>query len=339
MKRLVFCVVLVALVAGFAAAQEKTRIRVEENVVIVEEGGRDRGIGFLAVSDDPFLGYGPTFAITPDERGIAFVGEEKGGAAMFIYLPGMKNAVSLPSYGDLSWHSQPMWSPDGGFVTYSQGNRIWLCLSETQDTWIVTEPEEEFVEDIDPEFSPDGERLFFYRGTTFEYSFAGELHSVNLDGSDLLHVPEEDPRYPGEMLGEPEMFDGPEMHDPFIAANMHLIELRSRYFAEDLERHEFERLISYISPWYLLEQLGMMGVLGEPISPDIFNGFFFNGMLMYDDYPNSIPDLESIQEVLEFGVDFFLLEIHFTVRLRDRREVGFTIMFEEETLQFNGPLG
>jgi hypothetical protein len=314
-------------------SQNYGAITVDEDKVVAEIEGVRRVVGYLAMNDDPFFGFGQTYAFNPTKDAIAYIGEEKGSFELYVYSAGEQSATALPDYGEITGRTVPVWSPGGDLVTYSMGNRIWVYDRAADEAWVVTEPDEPWYEDIDPYFSDDGESIFFYRGTTFEYSFSGELYNVGLDGSGLTWVEEADPLYPSEYFG------APEEEDPYIHTTMLLIESRAALFAADLENHDYERLLTYFPAWFVMMVLEMSGDIGGPVDEDIFDNFLFNGAAIFEDYSNTVQSLDSIDRVISHEVRFFDFEVYFTVRLYDGRQVTFFLIFDQDTLQFSGAFG
>ncbi|MBT3271880.1 MAG: hypothetical protein HN368_01900, partial [Spirochaetales bacterium] len=283
--------------------------------------------------DDPFFGFGVTYSFSPDESALAYIGEEDGGFGLHLYQSGAPSSSYLPAFGEITGRTQPKWSPDGSFLVYSAGSRIWVYDVENRDAWIVTEPSEEYLEDINPWFADDGWSIFFYRGTTFEYSFAGDLFNVGIDGKGLIRVDEEQPKHPGEDLS------GFGFDDPYLQSVSYLLESRIALFILDLENHDYERILSYYAAWYVIGQQEFFGPVDQLMSLEMFNLFFFNGALMYDDYGNTITQLSDIVRVVEYEIQYKNMQVHLTVELDDGRNVGFNLMFDQETLQFSGPFG
>jgi len=322
------------MLSGIAiAAQSDDLISIEGISVTADVDGKSEVIGNLAFSDDPFFGFGMTYSFSPEENAIAYIGTYKNSAALFVYTAGSKEPERLPEYGEITGRTVPVWSPDGNLVTYSMGNRVWVYDMSLNEAWIPTEPDDPYYEDIDPYFADDGGSVFFYRGTTFEFLFSGELYNVGLDGGGLALIPEELPKYPPEYLG------APEEEDPYIYSTMLLAESRAEFFAADLENHDYRRLLTYFPAWFVIMALEMSDGLGRPVEEDIFNNFLFNGAIMYEDYSNTITGIDEIKRVVNYEVRFFDSEIYFRVELFDGREVVFFLMFDQDTLEFVGAFG
>ena len=83
-------------------AQAGGPIAVEEDTVVAEIGGVRRVVGSLAFSDDPFFGFGQTYAFNPERDAIAYVGEERGSFGLYVYQAGARAAVLLPSHGEIT---------------------------------------------------------------------------------------------------------------------------------------------------------------------------------------------------------------------------------------------
>jgi hypothetical protein len=329
-----YLLVALLLLSVPAFSQKKTAIVIEEDAVVASIDGARRIVGHLAVSDDPFTGFGETYAFSYGGTSIAFVGEEEEGAyGMYVYREGNRSPRLLPGRGGVTGRTHPVWSREAELFIYSAGNRIWAFDVSLNEAWLVTEPDEPYFEDIDPAFSDDGESVLFYRGTTFEYSFAGERFIVGLFGGEVTHVPEDYPKYPSEYYGEEEY------EDPYIITNELLMQARAGFFAADLENHDYQRVLTYFPGWYVIGQLEIAGYVGLPLDSEIIDNFLFNGAVMYDDYGNTIQRLDSIRRVLSHEVLFFDMEIYIRVELYDGREVGFYLLFDQDTLLFTGAFG
>ena len=324
------CVAIGVATTGVA---EDSSIRVDDGVVLAEVKGKTKTIGRLAENDDPFFGFDYTYSLSPDGEAIAFIGKEGDGVGLFYYRIGETTAGYLPAFGEITGRTWPEWSPDSTMVTYSAGNRIWVFDIKQRDGWVVTRPQEEFYEDIDPVFSDDGWSIYFYRGTTFEYIFSGDLYLIGIDGTGLARIEEEFPRYPEEDLS------GDEYEDPYMITIGILMETRVQQFITDLENHDYERILSYFPGWYIVTQMEIFDRIGEPIDLETFNSFFFNGALMYENYENVIYSLESVVRVVGYEIYLFDMEIFMSVELDDGRTVDFYLMFDPDTLQFSGPFG
>jgi len=340
-KNLLLCViafVLSSVGTAFAQYDEGIGFYVAEDGIYAEVDGRERHVGILGFSDEPFFGFGAVYTISPDRRAVAYIGEEKGGNGIYVFRSGEKFDDNVPAYGDITYLSKPVWSPDSRYIAFSMGGRIWIYELDSDEAWIVVEPfpELEFMQDIDPEFSDDGETLFFYRGDFFEFQFGGELFAVDLYNGELVQMFPDDPKYPLFMdLVEQSMdvpFGG-------FAPDMELMDLKIQLFIEDLVAHDHSRLFLYFDPEYVNEQRYIMEAYEEGLHLHIFNSFFFNGAVRYADYKNTISDLYEIDEAVHFEYDPEIERLLIVVRLRDGREVSFSVSIDPYTLLFFGPFG
>ncbi len=330
--------VLIWLVAASLSAQEvRTSIRIEGDTIYAPVRGEERAVGWLARSGDMFMGFDYMYAHSPDGQAIAYIGEvEMGEFGLYLFRVGMSEGLAPYIYGNISGRSQPVWSADGNFVAASIGNRIWILDRESVVARILTEPEEDWLEDIDPEFTEDGEAVFFYRGSTFEFSFSGDLLVTSLDGTVLEVLDEENPKYPGEdLMGEGDSDLVEEDHNPWYD----LLWNKATFFAANLESGDFWALLLCFDASYILELIHMMGASSEPINLQIFDALVFNGAVLYEDYGNQVPGLNAIVSVADYGIEEGENRLFFVVRLDDRREVRFAILFDPGTLLFFGAFG
>lgn len=301
---------------------------IEEPFVVAFIDGEEREIGMLGMRPEEPDGFYFMYEFSPDGDGIAFIGEEKGGVGLYVFRSGMPNARSVPAWGPVTARSYPVWSPDSRHVAASIGNRIWIYDTDTDEAWMVSEPEEGWMEDIDPLFTEDGNTITFYRGSTFEYTFSGDLYRSDLHGNDLEYVFEEFPAYP------PEEFRT-SGYDPWDEILMKKVE----QFADDLRMHRYWGILLAYDPLYILDQLDLMQAYYEPVSEETFSTLFFHSAVVYEDYNNQVPDLASVDTVEDYFFDFELERVTFTVRLLDGREVTFSVFVNMETFNFYGPYG
>ena len=127
--------------------------------------------------------------------------------------------------------------------------------------------------------------------------------------------------------------------DPYISTAIQIAETKAALFAVDLENHDYERLLNYFPGWFIIMFLEMTEDFGGQITEESVNNFLFNGACMYEDYGNTISRLDEIVRVVSFEVSFFDSEIFYVVELKDKREVVFFLMFDQDTLQFVGAFG
>ena len=327
---------MIGITAIISVAQEagKSPIRIVDGRVYAPIDGKVSAVGRLARYEDMDWGFDYTFAHSADGNALVFLGEERGEFGAYLYELGDAKSILLPVFGRLSWRSGPVWSPDGMYAALSAGGRIYVIERETSDAWQATEPPEEWMEDIDPEFERDGYLLFFYRGATIDETFEGRRFLVEIYGGEAELIPEFEPKYPSE--GDSFAF-APDFGE--YEFWMEMLYHKVERFARQLAEHDIWGLLLEFDPSYLTEQLDVMEAYPLPMNPERFDQFFFNGAIMYDDYRNQIPDLESIAEVVEFGVDEDAEVARFVVRLRDGRTVGFIVMYDTSSMIFRGALG
>ena len=168
-------------------------------VVRLGADGAPAELAHLARSDD-FPGFGPTFAVSPDNRKVAYIGTTEEGFALYLGREDEEVSAAVEASGQPDYRSQPVWAPDSGSFAFAQDSRIWLYDLESRTARVVARPDMEYGEAVDPSFSEDGTRLYYYSGSRFEYSFRGDRRSVLTDGSDPRPEPEDTPKYPGENL-------------------------------------------------------------------------------------------------------------------------------------------
>lgn len=327
----VFAILLFS--ASRAVAQDQ-EIRLEGHQVIVTVQGRDSVIGSLATDDDPVWGYDEISQISPDGAGVVFAGKFGDGVALFLYRRGMSDPLLLDLGGSISWRSMPIWSADSRLAAFSVGGRIWISDQESLTTFMVTVPPESWMNDVDPWFSDDSSHIFFYRGSTFEFSFVGSLYSIDLESGLLAAVFEENPRYPSEDLAGAGSMEYSE-HD----LTFDLVTERAYRFGEDLLDADLFGLYLAFDRSYAGEQLRIMHQWPGPLTEDVVSSLIFNGAAMYSDYSNTIRSILEIVDVLEIHVDDLSEMITFTVLLEDDRVVVFSLFWTFDTLAYYGAMG
>ena len=342
MKKILCSLLVLLMVALPIVAQENEGdgFYVFEGRVVAEIDGNEREIGELAFSDDYFFGFYDIYSISPDRRAVAFVAEEKGEFGMYVYVSGESVARVLPSTGGISWMSQPVWSSDSRFTAFSMSGRIWVYDLKSRDSWIAAEPfpEAEYLLDIDPFFSDDGETITFYRGDFIDFEFGGEPYRVDVSGSEPLPVFVEEPAYLtlDELIEYTMMADEPMQE---FMPDYNLLDLKILHFIDDLHLHNYERLFLAFDPQYIEEQRYIMEAYEEGLTPEVFDMLFFNGAVMYEDYDHQISSLTDIREVVYFEYDGGEEQLRVIVSLSDGREVEFVILVDPTTHLFYGPLG
>lgn len=157
------------------------------------------------ISDLDTLKFG--FAWSPSAKEIAFNGSDN---RLRKYNLDAKQTVELTSskYGNIS---QPVWSPDGKWLAYSKAdasrtNDVYLIPAAGGDERKVTF---DSYADVNPQFSPDGRKLFFVRNE------GGGFGGGAQGGAQLYVVTlEREERDPTDTEERPET----EMSDPAEAA-------------------------------------------------------------------------------------------------------------------------
>ncbi len=132
-------------------------------------------------------------AISPNGRRIAFSRNTDIGVTA-IYIMDVDAGVARPIVGGLTLNPTPVWSPDGCQIAFrsvletSGGpiGRISIINADGTGLRQVT-PEPgplDFAFDEGPTWSPDGTRLAFTRNSV--------LHVINVDGTGMTALPNED---------------------------------------------------------------------------------------------------------------------------------------------------
>src|SRR2546426_785974 len=136
-------------------------------------------------------GVGP--GISPNGRRIAFSRNTDIGVTA-IYIMAVDDGVATPIVGGLTLNPTPVWSPDGCQIAFRSvletpggpSGRISIINADGTGLRQVT-PEPgplDFAFDEGPTWSPDGTRLAFTRNSV--------LHIINVDGTGMTALPNED---------------------------------------------------------------------------------------------------------------------------------------------------
>jgi len=132
-------------------------------------------------------------AISPNGRRIAFSRNTDIGVTA-IYIMDVDDGVATPIVGGLTLNPTPVWSPDGCQIAFRSvletsggpSGRISIINADGTGLRQVT-PEPgplDFAFDEGPTWSPDGTRLAFTRNSV--------LHVINVDGTGMTALPNED---------------------------------------------------------------------------------------------------------------------------------------------------
>ncbi len=132
-------------------------------------------------------------AISPTGRRIAFSRNTDIGVTA-IYIGDVDQGVATPIVGGLTLNPTPVWSPDGCQIAFRSVletpggpiGRISIINADGTGLQQVT-PEPgplDFAFDEGPTWSPDGTRLAFTRNSV--------LHIINVDGTGMTALPNED---------------------------------------------------------------------------------------------------------------------------------------------------
>lgn len=169
-------------------------VRIEQNIIIT--------VSELAISDEFPFGFGPTYSISPDSIRIAFIGYEKSDFEIYLFNIEKAELIAIGGTGDIDGRTKLVWAPNDSLLIFNRGERLWLYEVNSDSTRQLTDPKG-YYEDYDPSFSDDGKKVFFYRGTRFEYSFSGDKYKINTNGIGLSKIEEESPKYsPEDYRGE-----------------------------------------------------------------------------------------------------------------------------------------
>lgn len=121
-----------------------------------------------------------------------------------------------------------------------------------------------------------------------------------------------------------------------------LIDLRLRAFVGDLVAHDYDELWLHLDAGYIATQLGVMEAESEPLSEEVLDQLLFNGAVMFDNYKttfHSVMDISSVRVTDVSETAWGDLEVHFLAILNDGREIGFSLLVNQQTAMVYGAAG
>lgn len=319
-----FAGVISLFMVGNGFGQEGDRVWVFNEMVYTAAEDDQIRIGTVAKVENPAGGFELVYSLSPDGQSMLYIGGERERLSLRIYHYGELASRELPPYGIADYLTDPVWSPDGTRAAYSIDGRIWVYERDGEQVYIVSEPADRTLVDIEPLFSDDGQEILFYRVSLAAGEISGQRYGISLDGTNFRNIIEEVPKYPAN--GDP-------------SNSFDYFEIKIAHLIEDINRHRYSRIITSFSPDYVYAQFEFLGLLGLPLKLEGFNTFFFNGAVIYDDYRNQISSLEEIEEVIDYFIDEKESALHISARLSNGRVIGFSLLFSPETLFLWGPAG
>lgn len=121
---------------------------------------RTDGTGLVNLTPGTLFGAGPVWS--PDGRRIMFTGWDAGFSDIYVMNgdgSGLRNLTNTINASE----GTGSWSPDGKRIVFAKGNEgvgIWVMNADGSDRRQVTSSD---VGDLDPQWSPTGDKIAFYR--------------------------------------------------------------------------------------------------------------------------------------------------------------------------------
>jgi TolB protein len=149
----------------------------------------DDGTGPVQLTDDPLPETNPAWS--PDGRKIAFVRGERAGAQIFVMNANGTGLTQLTANGRSGF---PTWSSDGTKIAFVHAlfeagvlNREIFVMGAdgSNPTNLTNSP----AQDLDPDWSPDGELIAFNsdRGSDAPFE-SSAIYTMRADGTDVRRV-------------------------------------------------------------------------------------------------------------------------------------------------------
>lgn len=195
-----FILILVCFIPLIFPGKEhsNTKIRIEEKNVILLRIEK-KNIDTLASSSAFPFSFRHIYSFNSDSSNLAYV-KDKGEEFKIMILTGkMTEPVGVECKGTIDGRTKLRWSPDDTLLVFNAGEKIWLYNFNSDTTMKLTNPEKG-LEDFDPGFSKEGDKIYFYRGNRFEFNFSGEKYSIKPDGTGIKKEKEKKRKYKGEDL-------------------------------------------------------------------------------------------------------------------------------------------